>query len=162
MQAPFFLAAHALTRWTNLSPDGFTLYYQHAAGLAGLAWTIAGLFVLGRLLRRHFSDGVTDATLVALLFGTNLYHYATFDSVVQPRVLVLPVAALLDLTERWYAIARHRTPALLLGIVAGLIVLTRHTNASLLVFVPLYGVTIRCRSRDSLALLYGPRWRSGR
>ena len=31
--APFFAVAHALTRWTNLSADGFTLYYQHAAGL---------------------------------------------------------------------------------------------------------------------------------
>jgi len=35
MQAPLFVVAHALTRWTNLSPDGFTLYYQHAAGLSG-------------------------------------------------------------------------------------------------------------------------------
>ena len=47
MQAPFFAVAHALTRWTNLSPDGFTFYYQHAAGLAGLWWTVAGLVVLG-------------------------------------------------------------------------------------------------------------------
>src|SRR6476659_5790101 len=53
MQAPLFVAAHALTRWTNLSPDGFTLYYQHAAGLSGLLWVVAGLGVLGRTLRRH-------------------------------------------------------------------------------------------------------------
>jgi hypothetical protein len=40
MQAPMFAAAHALTRWTNLSPDGFTLYYQHGAGLSGLLWIV--------------------------------------------------------------------------------------------------------------------------
>jgi len=40
LQTPFFLAAHGLTHWTNLSADGFTLYYQYAAGLSGLAWTI--------------------------------------------------------------------------------------------------------------------------
>ena len=80
MQAPFFPVAHAMTRWTNLSPDGFTLYYQHAAGLAGLAWVVAGLAVLRRLLRQSFSDRITAATLVVIVLGTNLYHYATFDS----------------------------------------------------------------------------------
>ena len=49
--APFFAVAHALTRWTNLSPDGFTPYYQHAAGLAGLCYVVAGLWFLRRLLR---------------------------------------------------------------------------------------------------------------
>src|SRR5688572_5994142 len=38
MQTPFFLAGHALTKWSNLSPDGFTLYYQHAAGISGVFW----------------------------------------------------------------------------------------------------------------------------
>src|SRR6476620_9723555 len=59
MQTPLFLVAHGLTRWTNLSADGFTLYYQHAAGLSGLAWTIVGLFILRRVLRRHFTDRVS-------------------------------------------------------------------------------------------------------
>ena len=79
-QAPFFVVAHLLTRWSNLSPDGFTLYYQHAAGLSGVFWTLAGLVVLRDTLRRHFSDAVTAATLFAILFGTNLFHYATYDS----------------------------------------------------------------------------------
>ena len=56
MIAPFFAVAHALTRWTNLSPDGFTPYYQHAAGLAGLFYVIAGLWFLERLLERYFSS----------------------------------------------------------------------------------------------------------
>ena len=60
-------------------------------GSPGLFWTIAGLLVLRRLLLRHFTDRVTAATLLTLLLGTNLYHYATFDSVLQPRVLVLSV-----------------------------------------------------------------------
>ena len=54
MQVPFFAIAHGLTRWTNLSADGFTLYYQHAAGIAGLFWTIAGLWLLGGLLAVTF------------------------------------------------------------------------------------------------------------
>ena len=39
-----------------------------------------GLWVLRRLLLRHFGEAVTSVTLISLLLGTNLYHYATFDS----------------------------------------------------------------------------------
>jgi hypothetical protein len=139
MQAPLFGVAHGLTRWTNLSPDGFTLYYQHAAGLSGTLWMLAGLWVLRGLLRRHFSDGVTAATLLTLLFGTNLYHYATFDSSYSHTYSFFLFAAFMDLTERWYARPGTRR-AILLGLVAGLIVLVRHTNVLFLLMFPLYGV----------------------
>ena len=152
MQAPLFAVAHALTKWTNLSPDGFTLYYQHAVGLSGLAWTSAGLWVLRRLLARHFSDRVTAVTLLTILLGTNLYHYATFDSAYSHPVSFFLLAVFLDLTERWYA-ARTMRLAALAGAVAGLIILTRHTNALFLIFFPLYGVSGAASFRPRLAEL---------
>jgi hypothetical protein len=157
MQAPLFSVGHALTKWTNLSPDGFTLYYQHAVGISGLLWTVAGMVVLGRILRRHFSDGVTAATLATILLGTNLYHYATFDSSYSHPYSFFLFAAFLDLTERWYARPRPGT-SVLLGLVAGLIVLTRHTNALFLMFFPLYGVTNAAEFRARLALIARERW----
>ena len=155
MQMPLFLAADALSRWTNLSRDGFTLYYQHAVGVSGLTWTVAGLWVLAGLLRRHFGDRVAAATIVALLFGTNLYHYATFDSFYSHPYSFFLVAALLDLTERWHRSPTRRS-ALLLGLVCGFIVLTRHTNLLLLAVIPLhaaatYGVA-------GAARLFRDRW----
>jgi hypothetical protein len=157
MQAPLFVAAHALTRWTNLSPDGFTLYYQHAAGLSGLLWIVAGMAVLRRTLRRHFSDGVTAATLVTMLLGTNLYHYATFDSSYSHPYSFFLFAAFLELTERWYERPQESTSALL-GIVAGLIVLTRHTNALFLMLFPLYAVNSVEALRARAALIGRERW----
>ena len=156
MQAPLFLVAHALTRWTNLSPDGFTLYYQHAAGLSGLVWIVCGLWVLAGLLRRHFSDRITMATLIALLFGTNLYHYATFDPSYSHPYSFFLVAALLDLTERWHAspTARH---TIALGLVCGLIILTRHTNILLLAVIPLY--TAAARGGSDALRMFRERWR---
>jgi hypothetical protein len=154
LQAPFFLIGHALTRWSNLSPDGFTLYYQHAVGISGLFWALAGLLVLRALLRRHFSEGVTTATLVALLFGTGLYHYATYDSSYSHVYSFFLFAAFLYLTERWWhepAPPPAWARSILLGIVAGLIVLTRHTNVLFLLVFPLYGVTgpQSCRAAGS-------------
>jgi hypothetical protein len=127
MIAPFFAAAHALTRWTNLSPDGFTPYYQHAAGLAGLAYIVGGLWFIRRLLRRHFSDGVADATTAALLLGTSLYHYATFDSAWSHAFSFALCAAFLERIDAWNRESSVRD-AIVIGLLAGLMFLVRHTN----------------------------------
>ena len=140
LMLPFFLAAHGLSWWSNLPRDGFSLYYQYLVGLAGLAYFVAGLAVLRRLLRRHFSDAVVLATLVSLTFGTNLFHYAVFDSTFSHAFSFFLIASLLLLTERWWeepAVWR----SIALGAVSALIVLVRHTNALFLAVVPLYGVT---------------------
>ncbi len=164
LQSPFFLIGHGLTKWSNLSPDGFTFYYQHAAGLAGTWWTLAGLFVLRLLLLRRFSDAVTAATLGALLLGTGLYHYATFDSSYSHAYSFFLLAAFLDLTDRWHDDRPHTDgsprlfASILLGLVAGLIVLTRHTNALFLLVFPLYGVTDGASLRAVVACL-SARWR---
>ena len=137
MQAPFFAIAHALTRWTNLSADGFTLYYEHAAGVAGLFWTVVGLWVLGGVLRRHFSGAVAAATLGTILLGTNLFHYATFDSSYSHAYSFFLFSALLAAVERWNRDERLAI-AVIAGVIAGLIVLVRHTNVLLvLCFAPL-------------------------
>lgn len=148
MQAPLFPVAHALTKWTNLSPDGFTFYYQHAAGLAGLAFVVAGLAVIRRALLRAFSDNVTAVTLIVLLLGTNLYHYATYDSSYSHPYSFFLVASLLHLTLLWREAPSTRT-SVLLGIVTGLIVLVRHTN----VLVPMsFGVLWFTRKSDRVKI----------
>ena len=133
---PFFGLAHGLTRWTNLSPDGFTLYYQHAAGLAGLFYAMAGLWFLHRLLARHFPPGVVTATLAALLTGTSLYHYATFDSTWSHAFSFALCSAFLERLDAWAASNGRVTDEVVLGLLCGLMILVRHTNALIpIVFV---------------------------
>ena len=133
---PFFLVADALTRWSNFPRDGFSFYYQHAAGLAGLAYFLAGLAVVRELLRRHFSDAVTFATLVTLTFGTNLFHYGTFDATFSHSFSFFLVACWVALVERWRDRPETTTSAAL-GAVAALVVLTRNVNAVFLILLPL-------------------------
>ena len=66
MMLPFFLVADVLSWWSNLPRDGFSVYYQHAAGLAGLAYFVAGLAVVRSTLQGRFADGVVLVTLVAI------------------------------------------------------------------------------------------------
>jgi hypothetical protein len=140
LMIPFFAAATALSWWSNLPRDGFSLYYQHFAGLAGLVYFVAGLAVLRRLLQRHFSDGIVLATLVTITFGTNLFHYGTYDSIFSHAYSFFLITALVALTERWWEEPRWPI-SLALGSVSALIVLTRHPNVIFLALIPLYGVT---------------------
>jgi hypothetical protein len=126
LTAPFFLVAHALTRWSNLSPAGFSLYDIHAAGLAGLCYALVGLWFLRRLLARHFTSGVTVATLAAILTGTSLFHYATFDSAWSHAFSFALCAALLERLDAWSPSCV--SDAAVIGALSGLMILLRHTN----------------------------------
>ncbi len=139
LEAPFFVAADALSQWSNLPRDGFSLYYQHAAGLAGLAYFVAGIAILRRLLMRRFGDGVVLATLVCVTWGTNLFHYGVFDSTFSHAFAFFEICAWIWLVERWWSDGT-RIRSVMLGLLAALIVLTRHTNAVFLLVLPLFGV----------------------
>ena len=157
LTAPFFGLAHGLTLWSGLPPDGFSLYYQCAAALAGLSFMLGGLAILRTLLRTHVTDGVALATLAALTFGTNLFHYGVFDATYSHAFSFGLVCALMALAESWWERPRPwRTVGL--GLVAGLLVLVRHPNALLLVVVPLVGLTWKEGARQWLARAYERRW----
>lgn len=149
---PSYVVAHLLTLWSNFPPDGFSIYYQHAAGLSGVAALVAGLAVLGHALRRWHSRGVTVATLAAITFGTNLFHYGTYDSLYSHVFSFLLICGLIDLVPRWYAAPSFRL-ATAIGAVSGLVVLVRHPNALYLALIPLFGLGTHRRFREQLHLL---------
>jgi hypothetical protein len=136
---PFFLIAHALTLWSILPPDGFSRYYQIGASLAGLAYGTAGLAVLLGFLRRHVTPSVAVLTIVLITFGTNLFHYMTLDATYSHAFAFFLVAALVDASDRWW-LAPSRRHTVWLGTVSGLLLLTRHSHALLLIVPALWGL----------------------
>jgi hypothetical protein len=153
LMAPFFAAAHLLTRWSNLPPDGFSLYYQHAAGVAGLSYFLIGLAVLRHMLARHFTSPVVLATLATVTWGTNLFHYATFDATFSHAFSFFLITLLVALTERWWDRPALPTTAGV-GITSALIVLTRHTSVIFLLMLPLYGAVSRRTVAEQAAALW--------
>ncbi|HEV3057672.1 MAG TPA: hypothetical protein VGY48_05460 [Vicinamibacterales bacterium] len=144
LMAPFFGVGHLLTRWANLPPDGFSFYYQYTAGLAGLTYFVAGLALLRRVLLRHFAPRIALATLVAITFGTNLFHYGVYESTFSHAFSFFLITLFLDLTDRWWT-EESFALACALGVTAALVFLTRHTNALFLLMLPLWGVSGRFR-----------------
>jgi len=136
---PFFALAHAVACAAGVAPDGFTWPYQFAVSLAGLAYALLGLYLTQRLLARWFSARVVAATLCCLCFGTNLFHYATYDSALSHAFSFCAVTALLAVIPRWYQNPSWRTSASL-GAVCAAVALIRPTNAVAFVAVPLFRI----------------------
>jgi len=153
LMLPFVIAADLLTRWSNLPRDGFSLYYQHAAALAGLAYFLAGLALLRRTLSRYFTTGVTLWTLVAITWGTNLFHYAVYDGTFSHAFSFALVCAVIELTDLWWTRPRVWHAAAL-GVAAALIVLTRHTNALFLLLIPFWGLASWSRIGSRISELW--------
>lgn len=157
LMAPFFLASDLLTTWSNLPRDGFSMYYQHGAGIAAVVYFLLGLAILRQLLRRHFSDAVVVATLICVTWGTNLFHYAVFDGSFSHVYAFFLVCVWVWLAERWWdapTVAR----SLAVGAVAALNVLVRHTNVIFVLVLPLYGI-VHWRDLRRRALDLRDRWR---
>jgi hypothetical protein len=151
---PFYLAGHALTLAWDYPREGFSFFYRHAAGLGASFYLVAGLYFLKRVLDRHVQAGAALATIVAITFGTNLFHYATFDALWSHVYSFCLIACLLDLLDGW---DRHpaRPRAFGIGIVIGLIALVRPANLSVLLVLPLFGIvdrrSLRARPAEILA-----------
>jgi hypothetical protein len=146
---PFFVAGHLLTLWSNMPRDGFSQFYAHASGIAAIFYLAVGLLLLKRQLRRFFEPAVVLVTLASIVLGTNLFHYATYDSLFSHVYTFFLVCCLLHLTARWYT-ARSFADSLAIGIVIGLIVLVRAPNVVCLLIFVLYGVTNRRSLRQRI------------
>ena len=139
MLAPFFVLGDAAARVLGARTDGFSTPYQWAAAAAGLVYALLGLAVLGGLLRRWFSGATVVLTLLAITFGTSLFHYATYDAVFSHAFSFFLVAVIFWLALSVYEKPRLRNAAAL-GVASGLLVAVRPTNVAILVFVSLLGV----------------------
>ena len=134
-QLPWFGGAHAYARWHGDPANGFSRPYQHSIMLAGLAYGLLGLWIVRKLLRRFFRDGVVAWALAGIGLGTNYFYYTAYEPAMAHAVLFLWQAALLYCTVRWYEAPRWRW-ALGIGLFLGLAVLCRPTEA-LFALVPL-------------------------
>jgi len=151
MVAPFFAVAHGLTWVMQSSPDGsghgafnypqdgYSLFYQHAAGLSGLFFVMAGLVMMKHELTRLFGCQTAILTLTLFLLGTNLWMYATGNPVMSHTYSFFLFAWFMRLTRRWYE-SPSNALSMALGLVAGLIVLVRTNNVLFLLFFPAYDI----------------------
>jgi hypothetical protein len=140
MLIPFFLVGDVAAHLTDAANNGFSKPYQLAAAAGGFVYALLGLALLAFVLFRWFSRATVTLTLLAITFGTALFHYATYDAVLSHAFSFFLVAIILRLALSVYKGPRLRD-VILLGLASGLLVAVRPTNAVFLLFVSMLGVS---------------------
>jgi hypothetical protein len=73
---PFFGMGHLVNYVSGLPLDGYTVYYRIFAQIGTLFYALFGLFFLVKTLRFFSTDDkIIALSILAVVFGTNLFHY---------------------------------------------------------------------------------------
>jgi hypothetical protein len=131
LEAPFFLVADAFVRLAGGERTGLSAPYQVANMVAGSTYFLLGTLLLWRLLIRFFQSTTVVWTLAIVIFGTNLFHYASYDASFSHVYSWFLVAAYLLALVRYRERPERGGTALLIGAFLGLIVITRVPNGIL-------------------------------
>ncbi|MCF6242623.1 MAG: hypothetical protein L3J74_14915 [Bacteroidales bacterium] len=130
---PFFLMGHLTALLTNYDTGGFSVPYKFFLQFSSLFYLIIGLFFLRKVLLNYFSETATTIGLLLTFFATNLMYYSTFEATMAHSYNFSMFAAFIYLTIKWYKKPSIKY-SVLLGLLSGLIVLTRPTNIIILLF----------------------------
>lgn len=139
LYTPFFLMAHATAPLFGQERDGFNWVYQFFLVMSALFYVSLGLIFLRKLMLKYFSDLHTALALLLIALGTNLFYYTVYEGPMSHSYSFAFIAIFLYLADRWY-----RSPGIkwtaLLGIVYGMTVLIRPTNAIVLIMFVFWGI----------------------
>ncbi len=132
-QSPFFLLAHFLTYLRGGDIDGFSALYMISITVAALFYLWIGLYFLNRLLKTYnISEINRGITLLACVFGTNLFCYAGAEPGMSHVFSFGLISAFLFYVKCYFQKSK-KAYLTLLSTLLGIIILIRPTN-SLVVF----------------------------
>lgn len=145
---PFFLVAHAAAHILGVSTLGYSWPYSFMIFIATLFYLFLGLFYLRKILLRYFSDVATTVTMVLIVLATNLMFYV----IAEPGMTHVYNFALITMfvyySIKWVEVLTpsHLERAgvrllIILGFLAGIIVLIRPVNILVLLFPALIEIT---------------------
>ena len=137
---PFFCAGHLSAKIAGYPPDGLSPPYQWAMIFSALFYGILGIWLLRKLLLRYFSDRLSALLLVLTGCGTNLYYYATYECMLPHVYLFAADTLLILLTIKWHERPEKKT-ALLIGLLLGLITITRPSEIVWIIVPLLWNVS---------------------
>lgn len=154
MWTPFFLAGHAVALISGADAGGYSEPYKFFLLLSALLFTLIGLIFLRKILLEHAADRITALVLASFAFGTNLYWYTLFQGTMAHACNFALISAFIWYSIRWHSENGHKAwPAVRLGLLLGMISLIRPTNAVIVLFFILYGVSSFKGFKDRVATL---------
>lgn len=134
---PFFLLAMLLSWFSGLPVDGYSILFQWSIVAAHFFYFFLGIFALDRFLRKR--DIVPIARVVSILSVTlisNTYFYLIYDHSVAHIFGFFGFAVLLLIVDQWKSTQKFKYAGYAL-VILSLLVITRPTNAMMLLAFPL-------------------------
>lgn len=134
---PFFAFAALLSFMLNYPMDGYSVLFQVAIPFAHVFYVLLGSYLFNLFLKsRGVSWDKRWIAILLVLFATNLYFYFIYDFTVAHVFGYFGVCTLLYLVEKYRKQAKTIHLSLASSLVA-LLLITRPTNAMILLFIPL-------------------------
>ncbi|GAB4294049.1 MAG: hypothetical protein Kow0068_18940 [Marinilabiliales bacterium] len=139
LYAPFFFAGHLAANILNYPTDGYSPPYKFALLMSAVVYLLIGLYFLRKVLEKYFTKLVTAITLITIVLGTNLFHYSAIEAIMPHVYGFSLIAIFIYLVIKWYE-KPSIFNTIIIGLLAGLIVLIRPTNILILIFLLLWDI----------------------
>lgn len=153
MMTPTYLIAYFLNQIFNLGSYGYSSFFQFFIFLGALFHFIAGLVFLRKILKEFFSEKVVSITLVLLSFASGLLYYTGVDPGLSHVYSFFLFTCFI-----WINLCWHKKPtwknSSWLGLVLGMIVLIRPSNAIIAILPLLIGISSIDSLKEKLSFLY--------
>lgn len=140
LSSPGFFVGHQVAKASEVYPaDGYSTPYYFYLMMWSLLWSFIGLWVLRKVLLHFFDDWTVAATLIILVLTTNYLNYAGTNNLMSHSFLFTLYAFLLYLSWKWHEKTNWST-AISIGVVIGLMALTRPTEIIAAIIPLLWGI----------------------
>lgn len=139
MELPFFLIAHTYEKANGLQANGYSDSYNWAIKIGNFIYALLGLWFIFLIIQKISTTDIAIITASLLLVGTNLFWF-TFE---QPGMAHVPIFFLYALFI-WCSLKLFENAKLKYFVLAafcgGIIVVSRPTDAVLLIFPLVYKI----------------------
>jgi len=136
---PFFLAGHAVAHLGGYETSGYSAPYMITLLFSSAVYLLLAMLIIRAFLKRHFIDWIVALVLLAVVPGTHLLHYATFEAAMPHVYNFFLIILFIWFADKWHN-TKSLKHALAIGFTFGLISLIRPSNALIAVFFILYNV----------------------
>ncbi len=150
---PFFTIAHFIAPVFHEKQDGYSDPYQKMILFSSLFYAVLGLVFTFKALKIFFSERIAFITSLLLFFSTNLLNYSSIDAGTAHAFLFGMGAVFIYLVIKWHeCVTFSRTIAI--GLVLGLMTLTRPTSVLFAVLFLLYNITTKKEFIEKISFLF--------
>lgn len=125
--APFFFIAHLGAKLFDYPAHGYSIPYDFMLQFGAVLFFIMGIYFLKRILELYYSEKTAALTLIAVVLGTNLFYYGTYEAAMSHCFSFAFIAMFVWLLLKWLERPAWQT-TIQLGLTTGMIILIRPSN----------------------------------